>query len=133
MYAKRQSLLTCTDVGPEADIVGRVVYLGQLICVGYVTQVSRVEVQLVHDVGSSHGGNGIGWEIVARLPASAILEIPCGIVEHGGFCIAIAGQVGDEGFGRVLACLGEVLDGALGRVPRRNGNKGVVLVARQVF
>lgn len=100
---------------------------------GYLAQVSGVEVELVHDVGSSHGGNSVGGKVVERLPASAILEVPGGVVEHGGLCIAIAGQVGDEGFGRVLAGLGEVLDGALGRVPRRNGDEGVVLVIWQVL
>ena len=100
---------------------------------GYIAQVSGVEVQLVHDVGSGHGGNSIGGELVARLPASAILEVPCSIVEHGGLCIAIAGQVGNEGLGRVLAGLGEVLNGALGRVPGRNGDEGVVLVIWQVL
>jgi hypothetical protein len=46
----------------------------------YTAQVAGVQVQLIHNVVSRHGGQRISREVVGRLPTSAILEIPRGIV-----------------------------------------------------
>ena len=47
--------------------------------------------------------------------------------------VAVARQVSDEGLGGVLARIGKVLDCALGRVPGRYRDEGIVLVMGEVL
>lgn len=99
---------------------------------GHGAEVARVQRQLVHDVGASERGQSIRGKGVGCLPAAAVIEVPRGIVEHGRHCVGGAWLIGEEGLGRGVAGCGEVLDGALGAEPGRNGDKGIVSVVGQV-
>jgi hypothetical protein len=99
---------------------------------GYAAQVAGVQVQLLHDIVPGHRRQRIRGEVIGRLPASAILEVPRGIVQHRRLCVAVSRLVCEEGLCRQLSGGGEVLDGALCGEPGRDGDERIVLVRRQI-
>jgi hypothetical protein len=98
----------------------------------YTAQVAGVQIQLLHDIVPGHRRQRIRGEVIGRLPTSAVLEVPRGVVQHRRLRVAVSRLVCEEGLCRQLSGGSEVLDGALCGEPGRDGDERIVLVRRQM-
>lgn len=98
-----------------------------------IGDVARVFAELIDDDATADGRERVCWEVVGRLPRSAVTQSPGRVVHYGRHGRACPGLIHQEGLdSRVGSRSCKVFLHAIWRKPRGKCNESIFGVPRQV-